>query len=173
GQARMRTPARLTAIAVAGLALAGACAAALQPQPVVQATPAPAPGPERTIVTTVAPPGPGWAKDRSDLPSDPDYTLGVLPNGMRYLILTNKNPPKQVAMRLVISAGSMQERKGEEGIAHFLEHLAFRGTAQFPDGELQRRLEGLGLQMGTDANASTGPDSTVFMFNLAHNDAES
>ncbi len=169
----MRISARLAAMTVAALALAGACAAALQPQPALQAAPAPALGPERTVVTTVLPPGPGWAKDRSDLPSDPDYTLGVLPNGMRYLILTNKNPPKQVAMRLVISAGSMQERKGEEGIAHFLEHLAFRGTKQFPDGELQRRLEGLGLQMGTDANASTGPDSTIFMFNLAHNDAES
>src|SRR5262245_23965644 len=57
----------------------------------------------------------GWANDRSDLPKDPDYTLGVLPNGMRYLILPNHNPPNQVAMRLVISAGSMQERPGEEG----------------------------------------------------------
>src|SRR6185295_7632939 len=115
----------------------------------------------------------GWANDRGDLPKDPDYTLGVLPNGMRYLILPNKNPPSQVAMRLVIAAGSMQERPGEEGIAHFLEHLAFRGTNLFPDGELQRRLEGLGLQMGADANASTGAERTTFMFNLARSDTES
>jgi zinc protease len=112
----------------------------------------------------------GWAKDRSDLPSDPDYTLGQLPNGMRYLILPNKNPPSQIAMRLVINAGSMQERAGEEGVAHFLEHLAFRGTKNYPDGELQRVLEGLGLQMGADANASTGQDRTTFMFNMARND---
>jgi zinc protease len=92
----------------------------------------------------------GWANDRGDLPKDPDYTLGSLPNGMRYLVLPNRNPPGQVAMRMVIAAGSMQERPGEEGIAHFLEHLAFRGTKLFPDGELQRRLEGLGLQMGDD-----------------------
>ncbi len=115
----------------------------------------------------------GWANDRSDLPKDPDFTLGVLPNGMRYLILPNQTPPGQVAMRLVINAGSMQERPGEEGVAHFLEHLAFRGTASFPDGELQRVMEGLGLQMGADANASTGADRTTFMFNMARNDAVS
>ena len=67
----------------------------------------------------------------------------------------------------------MQERPGEEGVAHFLEHLAFRGTKVFPDGELQRRLEGLGLQMGADVNASTAPTQTIFKFNLARNDMES
>lgn len=114
-----------------------------------------------------------WARDRGDLPHDSDYILGTLPNGMRYLVLRNYTPPRQVAMRMVIDAGSMQERPGEEGVAHFLEHLAFRGTKLYPDGELNRVLEGLGLQMGADVNASTGPDRTTFQFDLARNDAVS
>lgn len=114
-----------------------------------------------------------WARDRGDLPHDSDYILGTLPNGMRYLVLRNYTPPRQVAMRMVIDAGSMQERPGEEGVAHFLEHLAFRGTENFPDGELNRALENLGLQMGDDVNASTGPDRTTFQFDLARNDTQS
>jgi zinc protease len=112
----------------------------------------------------------GWANSRSDLPQDKDFTLGVLPNGMRYLILPNRNPPGQVALRMVIAAGSMQESPGQEGIAHFLEHLAFRGTKLFPDGEIQRSLENLGLQMGSDANATTHADHTSFMLDMARND---
>ena len=112
----------------------------------------------------------GWARDRGDLPHDADYQLGQLPNGMRYVILPNRTPPGQVAMRLLIDAGSMQERPGEEGVAHFLEHLAFRGTAKYPDGEVQRALEGIGLQMAADVNASTGPDTTTFIIDLPRND---
>ena len=122
---------------------------------------------------TAPPPASQWARDRGDLPHDSDYILGTLPNGMRYLVLRNYTPPRQVAMRMVIDAGSMQERPGEEGVAHFLEHLAFRGTTLYPDGELNRVLEGLGLQMGADVNASTGPDRTTFQFDLARNDAVS
>ncbi len=115
----------------------------------------------------------GWARDRGDLPHDQDYRLGQLPNGMRYLILPNQTPPGQVAMRLLIDAGSMQERPGEEGVAHFLEHLAFRGTTKYPDGEVQRALEGIGLQMAADVNASTGPDTTTFIIDLPRNDQAS
>ena len=115
----------------------------------------------------------GWANSRSDLPKDPDYTLGVLPNGMRYLVLPNRNPPNQVAMRLVVAVGSMHEGKGQEGIAHFLEHLSFRGTQLFPDGEIQRRLEALGLQMVSDVNATTHATHTTFLLDLARNDTES
>jgi zinc protease len=115
----------------------------------------------------------GWPRDRTDLPHDADYILGELPNGMRYLILPNRTPPRQVAMRMLIDAGSMQERKGEEGVAHFLEHLAFRGTTKYPDGEVQRVLEGIGLQMAADVNASTGPDTTTFILDLPRNNVES
>lgn len=115
----------------------------------------------------------GWPKDRGDLPHDQDYRLGQLSNGMRYLVLPNQTPPGQVAMRLLIDAGSMQERPGEEGVAHFLEHLAFRGTTKYPDGDVQKVLEGIGLQMAADVNASTGPDTTTFIIDLPHNDKNS
>ncbi len=115
----------------------------------------------------------GWPRDRTDLPHDTDYILGELPNGMRYLILPNITPPRQVAMRMLIDAGSMQERPGEEGVAHFLEHLAFRGTTKYPDGKVQETLEGIGLQMAADVNASTGPDTTTFILDLPRNDRDS
>ncbi len=115
----------------------------------------------------------GWQRDHTDLPHDTDFILGELPNGMRYLILPNITPPRQVAMRMLIDAGSMQERPGEEGVAHFLEHLAFRGTTKYPDGKVQEVLEGLGLQMAADVNASTGPDTTTFIVDLPRNDRES
>jgi zinc protease len=115
----------------------------------------------------------GWARDRGDLPHDQDYRLGQLPNGMKYLVLPNQTPPGQVAMRLLIDAGSMQERVGEEGVAHFLEHLAFRGTTLYPDGQVQAVLEGIGLQMAADVNASTGPDTTTFILDLPRNDPNS
>ncbi len=152
-------------VAFTGLAFANAAAlveARGQEAPAVVAAAAPAPA--RT---------PGWANSRSDLPPDRDYTLGMLPNGMRYLILPNQNPPGQVAMRMVISVGSMHEATGQEGLAHFLEHLAFRGSKQLPDGEIQRRLEALGLQMGSDVNATTHADHTTFMLDMARNDAGS
>lgn len=128
---------------------------------------------QTVTVTQAAPAGPGWPRDRSDLPHDNDYVLGELANGMRYVILPNQTPPRQVALRLLIDAGSMQERPGEEGVAHFLEHLAFRGTTKYPDGEVQRALEGIGLQMAADVNASTGPDTTTFIIDLPRNNPES
>lgn len=128
---------------------------------------------QTVTVTQAAPVQAGWPRDRTDLPHDSDYILGQLPNGMRYLILPNVTPPRQVAMRMLIDAGSMQERPGEEGVAHFLEHLAFRGTTKYPDGEVQRTLENIGLQMAADVNASTGPDTTTFILDLPRNDRES
>ena len=126
-------------------------------------------------ITVTQPPATtsSWPRDKSDLPHDADYILGELPNGMRYLILPNRTPPRQVAMRMLIDAGAMQERKGEEGVAHFLEHLAFRGTTKYPDGKVQEVLEGIGLQMAADVNASTGPDTTTFILDMPRNNLES
>jgi len=156
-------PARILAVAL--LALAGAAVTA----PAADVLSASAQN--QTIRVNEPPPAPaGWARDLSDLPHDQDYHLGQLSNGLRYLVLPNRTPPDQVALRLLIDAGSMQERPGEEGVAHFLEHLAFRGTAAYPDGEVQRVLEGLGLRMAADVNASTGPDTTTFIIDLPRND---
>ena len=82
---------KLLAGALAVLAFAGSCCSPQVRFQQAQANPA-----------VVAERPKGWANDRSDLPKDKDFTIGVLPNGMRYLILPNRTPPRQVAMRMVI-----------------------------------------------------------------------
>ncbi len=110
----------------------------------------------------------GWPK--TDLPADPTVLFGTLPNGMRYAIQKNTTPARQVSVRLRIAAGSLDETDSEEGIAHFLEHMAFRGSRHFPDGEAFKTLESLGLSVGADLNAFTYPNRTVFKFDLPTND---
>ena len=156
----MRLLKRVAVCLVAGFVSAGGLAAGASAQTV-------------SVTQSAVSPGPGWPRDRTDLPHDTDYVLGELPNGMRYMILPNQTPPRQVAIRMLIDAGSMQERPGEEGVAHFLEHLAFRGTTKYPDGQVQVALEGIGLQMAADVNASTGPDTTTFIIDLPRNDTAS
>ena len=107
---------------------------------------------------------------RSDIPADPAVTFGVLLSGMRYAIMHNATPSGQVSVRLRIGAGSMQERPEQRGLAHFLEHMAFRGSVRVPDGEINRTLERLGLRFGADTNASTGQEETIYRFDLPRSD---
>lgn len=124
-------------------------------------------------VALAEPAKPAWPHMSSDLPADPAITFGVLPNGMRYAIQPNRTPPGQVSLFLIIQAGSMHEAKDQEGLAHFLEHLAFQGSKTVPAGEVVHKLERMGLRPGADVNAGTGPQSTVYFFNLARNDKAS
>ena len=109
-----------------------------------------------------------WPK--SDIPADPAVTFGVLPNGMRYAIQHNATPSGEVSMRLRIDAGSLQEEKDQRGLAHFLEHMAFRGSAHVADNETQKILERIGLAFGSDTNASTDQEETVYQFDLPRSD---
>lgn len=97
----------------------------------------------------------------------------MLPNGLRYAIQKNGTPRGQVAMRLVILAESMHEADDQRGLAHFLEHMAFHGSRNVADREMERTLQRLGLKPGADTNAGTGPQSTVYFLNLARNDGAS
>jgi zinc protease len=107
-----------------------------------------------------------WAQSYSDRHPDPAIRYGTLPNGMRYAILHNATPPGQISLRLVIQSGSLAEAKGEEGIAHFLEHMAFRGSTHVADGELMRGLQRKGLAPGADSNAATSHEATVYQFDF-------
>lgn len=111
-----------------------------------------------------------WPQATSDVPADPAVTFGTLPNGMRYLIRKNTTPAHQVVLRLRIETGSLDETESEEGIAHLIEHMAFRGSKRLADGALFKTLETLGAARGRDVNAETTPYSTVFMFDLPSND---
>ncbi len=107
-----------------------------------------------------------WAQDYLGRPADPAVRFGTLPNGLRYAILKNDTPKSAVSMRMLIGSGSLKEREEERGLAHFLEHMAFRGSTNVPDGEVIHMLERLGLRFGPDTNASTSFDRTLYMFNF-------
>ncbi|WP_454279340.1 M16 family metallopeptidase [Sphingomonas sp. Marseille-Q8236] len=117
------------------------------------------------------PPIPGvdqsaWLYKDSDLPQDKAWKFGTLPNGLRYAVRRNGVPPGQVAVRVRIDAGSLNERDSERGFAHLIEHLSFRGSQHVPDGEAKRIWQRLGATFGSDSNASTTPTQTVYQLDL-------
>lgn len=107
-----------------------------------------------------------WPQDGSDLKPDPTVRFGVLPSGLRYVIKRNANPEGTVSMRMRIDAGSLHENENERGVAHFLEHMAFNGSENYPEGEMFKALQRMGMQIGSAANASTDYDSTTFTLSL-------
>ncbi len=100
------------------------------------------------------------------LPFDAAVTRGTLPNGIDYYIRRNTRPEKRVALRLAVKAGSVDEENDQQGLAHFLEHMAFNGTRRFKPGELIAALESTGARLGPHVNAYTSFDETVYMFEL-------
>ena len=117
-----------------------------------------------------APAEPIWAFEASDIPVDPAYRFGVLDNRMRYILRQNTTPEGTAMVRLHIGSGSLDENEYERGLAHFLEHMAFNGSKQVPEGEMIKLLEREGLAFGADTNASTGLEQTVYRLDLPRND---
>src|SRR5690348_3605188 len=113
---------------------------------------------------------PAWPQSRSDITADPAVMFGSLPNGMRYMIMKNGTPKNEVSIRLRIGAGSLMESDAQQGLAHFLEHMAFRGSTHVPEGNVFRMLQKLGLRTGADANAQTGQTETVYQLDLPGTD---
>jgi len=97
------------------------------------------------------------------LPSDPAVRVGKLPNGLTYYIRQNAKPEKRVELRLVVNAGSVLEDNDQRGLAHFLEHMAFNGTKNFPKTEVVKYLESIGVRFGADLNANTSFDETIYI----------
>ena len=135
-----------------------------------QPAPTPAPAPAPTPAATTGTPSQPWPQAASDVPADPAVRYGVLPNGMRYALMRNATPPGQASLRLRIDAGSLMERPDQLGLAHFMEHMAFNGSTDIPEGELVHTLERLGLSFGADTNASTDFDETVYKLDLPRTD---
>ena len=100
------------------------------------------------------------------MPVDPQITMGKFPNGMRYYIRANKKPEKRAELRLVVKAGSILEDDDQLGLAHFVEHMAFNGTRNFPKHALIEFMESLGMRFGADINAYTSFDETVYMLTV-------
>ena len=113
-----------------------------------------------------------WPQSASDLKPDPAILFGSLPNRMRYAFVKNATPAGQVALRLRIASGSLRESDAQQGLAHLLEHMAFKGSTHVPDGEMIKILQRKGLSFGPDTNAFTGQRQTVYMLDLPESDAD-
>ena len=105
-------------------------------------------------------------KPEDTLRNDPAITEGKLANGLTYYIRANKKPEKRAELRLVVRAGSVLEDADQQGLAHFVEHMAFDGTKSFPKNELVSFLEKVGVKLGPDVNAYTSFDETVYRLQI-------
>ena len=105
------------------------------------------------------------AQDPSEmqLPLDPEVRVGKLDNGMTYFIRHNEKPKGQASFYIYHDVGAIQEDDDQQGLAHFLEHMAFNGTKNLPDKQLIEKLETIGVQFGNNLNAFTSWDCTQYM----------
>jgi zinc protease len=104
----------------------------------------------------------GLGKPSDPVPFMAAARTGTLPSGLRYYILENSLPQNRAFLTLAVKAGSVLEADDERGLAHFVEHMAFNGTARFPKQDLLNYLRSLGMRFGADANAYTSYDETVY-----------
>ena len=107
-----------------------------------------------------------FAHMASDLPVDTAITYGELSNGLRYAVRENDTPTQTATLLMRFDTGSINETEETRGLAHFLEHMAFNGSENIPEGEMTKRLERFGLAFGADTNASTGFDETTYQLEL-------
>jgi zinc protease len=117
------------------------------------------------VVAQQAPTAPNPAAALSleqPVPVEGSITVATLPNGLRYYIRQNKQPLNRAELRLVIRAGSVLEEDDQQGLAHFVEHMAFNGTKSFPGEDVVKFLQSIGMRFGADVNAATGFDETTY-----------
>src|ERR1700735_5135198 len=137
-----------------------ALVASLAPRVAACSSPAPAVAPSTPAALPSAPAA--VAAPDPPLPLDAKVRKGTLPNGLTYYVLAHKKPEHRAQLWLAVNAGSVLEDDDQRGLAHFVEHMGFNGTARFPKQELVDFLEKSGVQFGADLNASTSFDETVY-----------
>ena len=114
-----------------------------------------------------------WAQaPEGDIPFDPEAHHGVLSNGLTWYVKENREPLNRAQLRLAIRAGSILEEEHEQGLAHYLEHMAFNGTERFSGHEIIEYLESIGSKFGPDLNAHTSFDETVYKIEIPTDDPE-
>jgi predicted alpha-1,2-mannosidase len=101
------------------------------------------------------------AQQNPPQPVDPNVRKGTLENGLTYYIRQNKLPENRADFYIAQKVGSMQEEDNQSGLAHFLEHMAFNGTKNFPGKNMLNYLQDNGIKFGTNINAYTSLDETV------------
>ena len=100
-----------------------------------------------------------------NLPNDPATKVGKLENGMTYYIRHNDKPEGRAEFYLATNVGALQEAPDQDGLAHFLEHMCFNGTKNFPGKGILNWLESIGASFGGNVNASTGVEQTIYLLN--------
>ncbi len=98
----------------------------------------------------------------STLPMDSTVRIGKLDNGLTYYLRHNGSPANMADFYILYNVGSIQETDTQTGLAHFLEHMAFNGTKNFPGNSMINWLEKTGLQFGTNVNGATGMEMTYY-----------
>lgn len=99
------------------------------------------------------------------LPNDKAVRKGKLENGLTYYIRHNSKPEKRAEFYLATNVGAIQETPDQDGLAHFLEHMCFNGTKNFPEKGIIEWLQSIGASFGGNINASTGVEETQYMLN--------
>lgn len=99
------------------------------------------------------------------LPNDPEVKTGKLENGMTYYIRHNDQPAQRAEFYLATNVGAIQEGEGQDGLAHFLEHMCFNGLKNLPGKQMLDYLQNIGAEFGRNINASTGVEQTQYMLN--------
>ena len=160
----------LALVAVAGLALP------LAAQPAAPATAKPPTTPTTTTSPTATAPAPVKAAaaavvtpnvdPAAPLPVDPRLVTGRLDNGLTYIVRQHATPPGRATIWMPISTGSLNETDRQRGVAHFLEHMAFNGSENFPPNSVIPYFESLGLTFGQHQNAFTSFDRTTYQLSL-------
>lgn len=102
---------------------------------------------------------------QTQLPNDPAVKVGKLDNGMTYYIRHNEQPAQRAEFWLATNVGAYQEEDHQDGLAHFLEHMCFNGTKNFPGKSMLEYLQSIGAEFGRNINASTGFEVTQYMLN--------
>ena len=106
------------------------------------------------------------------IPLDPAIKIGKLANGFTYYIRKNVEPKNRVQLYLANKVGSILENDNQRGLAHFLEHMGFNGTKNFPKNDLVNYLQKAGVRFGADLNAYTSFDQTVYQLPIPSDDPE-
>ena len=169
-----RTTRPLLLVLLALLALGcGSTGTEVATQPVAPPTPVvDAPPPSPPAVATAERLDPATAPLEAVIPAAPDIRIGRLANGLTYYVRHHQKPEQRAELRLVINAGSVLETEEEQGLAHFIEHMAFNGTNNFEKQELVDYLEKIGTRFGADLNAYTSFDETVYQLKIPTDDPE-
>lgn len=105
------------------------------------------------------------ANPQEPLQNDPAVRMGKLDNGLTYYIRHNAKPENRAEFYLFTNVGAIQENEHQDGLAHFLEHMALNGTKNLPGKMMINYLESIGCSFGANINASTGVEQTMYMLN--------